>query len=91
MKYEDFLVSSLGKGGVVSPLRHTRHAENPVYKFVDDKNEFYTMYLYTITRNVLRPEKFLSHSKKQDREKISISNQLKLKSVLSLAVDYAPE
>jgi 6-phosphofructokinase 1 len=36
MKYEDFLVSSLGKGGVVSPLRHTRHADNPVYKFVDE-------------------------------------------------------
>jgi 6-phosphofructokinase 1 len=36
MKYEDFLVSSLGKGGVVSPLMHTRRAENPVYKFVDD-------------------------------------------------------
>jgi 6-phosphofructokinase 1 len=36
MKYEDFLVSSLGKGGVVSPLRHTRRADNPVYKFVDE-------------------------------------------------------
>ncbi len=36
MKYEDFLVSSLGKGGVVSPLRNTRRADNPVYKFVDE-------------------------------------------------------
>ena len=36
MKYEDFLVSSLGKGGVVSPLKHTRRVDNPVYKFVDD-------------------------------------------------------
>jgi 6-phosphofructokinase 1 len=36
MKYEDFLVSSLGKGGVVSPLKHTRRIDNPVYKFVDD-------------------------------------------------------
>ena len=36
MKYEDFLVSSLGKGGVISPLKHTRRIENPVYKFVDD-------------------------------------------------------
>ena len=36
MKYEDFLVSSLGKRGVVSPLRNTRRADNPVYKFVDE-------------------------------------------------------
>jgi len=36
MKYEDFLVSSLGKGGVISPLKHTRRIENPVYKFVND-------------------------------------------------------
>jgi 6-phosphofructokinase 1 len=36
MKYEDFLVSSLGKGGVVSPLKHTRRVDNPVYNFVDD-------------------------------------------------------
>jgi len=36
MKYEDFLVASLGKGGVVSPLKHSQRADNPVYKFVDD-------------------------------------------------------
>jgi 6-phosphofructokinase 1 len=36
MKYEDFLVSSLGKGGVVSPLKRTQRADNPIYKFVDD-------------------------------------------------------
>lgn len=36
MKYEDFLVSSLGKGGVVSPLKNTRRIENPVYKFIND-------------------------------------------------------
>ncbi len=36
MKFEDFLVTSLGKRGVVSPLKHKRHADNPVYKFVDD-------------------------------------------------------
>jgi 6-phosphofructokinase 1 len=36
MKYEDFLVSFLGKGGVVSPLKHTRKTDKPVYKFVDD-------------------------------------------------------
>jgi 6-phosphofructokinase 1 len=36
MKYEDFLITSLGKGGVVSPLKHTQRADRPVYKFVDD-------------------------------------------------------
>src|SRR5512133_3380565 len=36
MKYEDFLVSSLGKGGVVSPLKHTRRVDSPVYNFVDE-------------------------------------------------------
>ncbi|MEI8225264.1 MAG: ATP-dependent 6-phosphofructokinase [Bacteroidota bacterium] len=36
MKYEDFLVTSLGKGGVVSPLKQTQRADSPVYKFVDD-------------------------------------------------------
>ena len=36
MKYEDFLVSTVGKGSVISPLKHTRRVENPVYKFVDD-------------------------------------------------------
>jgi len=36
MNYEDCLVSSLGKRGVISPLKHSRHVENPVYKFVDE-------------------------------------------------------
>lgn len=36
MKYEDFLISTLGKGGVDSPLKHKRSLDNPAYKFVDD-------------------------------------------------------
>ncbi len=36
MKYEDFLVTSLGKGSVVSPLKHTHRTDSPVYKFVDN-------------------------------------------------------
>jgi 6-phosphofructokinase 1 len=36
MKYEDFLISSLGNRGVVSPLKYTRRADSPVYKFIDD-------------------------------------------------------
>ncbi len=37
MKYEDFLVTSLGKGGVVSPLKNTQRADSPVYKFVSEQ------------------------------------------------------
>jgi 6-phosphofructokinase 1 len=36
MKYEDFLVTSLGTGGVISPLKHTQRAISPVYRFTDD-------------------------------------------------------
>lgn len=36
MKYEDLFVSSLGKGNVISPLKHTQRTDSPVYKFVDD-------------------------------------------------------
>jgi 6-phosphofructokinase 1 len=36
MKYEDFLVTSLGKGSVVSPLKHNQRADSLVYKFVND-------------------------------------------------------
>jgi 6-phosphofructokinase 1 len=36
MNYTDFLVSSQGKGNVVTPLKLAKHADSPVYKFVDD-------------------------------------------------------
>ncbi|MBN2632418.1 MAG: ATP-dependent 6-phosphofructokinase [Bacteroidales bacterium] len=36
MKYEDFLVSVLGKGNVVSPLKQSQREDSPVYKFVDE-------------------------------------------------------
>jgi 6-phosphofructokinase 1 len=36
MKFEDFLVTSLGKGGVVSPLKNSQREDSPVYQFVDD-------------------------------------------------------
>jgi 6-phosphofructokinase 1 len=38
MKYEDFLVSSLGRGTVVSPLKQSQRADSPVYKFVEDND-----------------------------------------------------
>ena len=37
MKYADFRVTSLGKGGVISPLKHTQQEDRPVYKFVNDR------------------------------------------------------
>jgi 6-phosphofructokinase 1 len=37
MKYEDFIIPSLGKANVMSPLKHKQRADNPVYKFVNDK------------------------------------------------------
>ena len=36
MKYTDFLVSSLGKGNVISPLKQSPRTDSPVYRFVDD-------------------------------------------------------
>ena len=36
MKYEDLLVSTLGKGSVVSPLKTPQREDSPVYKFVKD-------------------------------------------------------
>lgn len=36
MKYEDFLISSQGKGNVISPLKFNQRADSPVYKFVED-------------------------------------------------------
>ena len=36
MKYEDLLVTTLGKGSVVSPLKVSQREDSPVYKFVND-------------------------------------------------------
>ncbi len=36
MKYEDLLVTTLGKGGVVSPLKVSQREDSPIYKFVND-------------------------------------------------------
>ncbi len=37
MKYEDFIVPSLGKGYVDSPLKYNRRVESPIFKFVDEE------------------------------------------------------
>lgn len=36
MKVEDFYVRSLGKENVVTPLKHNRREDSPIYKFVND-------------------------------------------------------
>lgn len=36
MKHEDFLVTSLGSGSVVSPLKSNQRADSPFYQFVND-------------------------------------------------------
>ncbi len=36
MKYEDFLVSTLGNSNVLTPLKKGQRADSPVYKFVKD-------------------------------------------------------
>ena len=36
MKYEDFIVSTLGNRNVISPLKKSQDEENQVYKFIDD-------------------------------------------------------
>ncbi len=38
MKYEDFLVTTLGKGSVVSPLKTSQREDSPVYKFVEEND-----------------------------------------------------
>jgi len=71
MKYEDFLVSSLGKGGVVSPLKHTRCIENPVYKFVDDTERIlYDVSLHNFKKYLGTGELPVSFEKAGPRENI---------------------
>jgi len=36
MRYEDFIVTSLGKCNVDSPLKQGRKEDSPLYKFVQD-------------------------------------------------------
>jgi 6-phosphofructokinase 1 len=71
MKYEDFLVSSLGKCGVLSPLKHTRRVDNPVYKFVDDNERIlYDVSLENFKKCKETGEIPVSFEKAGPREKI---------------------
>jgi 6-phosphofructokinase 1 len=45
MKYEDFLITTLGKGNVITPLKSSQRTDSPVYKFVKDDERI----LYDVT------------------------------------------
>jgi len=61
MKYEDFLITSLGKGNVISPLKQSHRPNSPVYKFVKDDERI----LYDVSLDNFR--------KCQDAGKIPVS------------------
>ena len=51
MKYEDFLVTSLGKGTIASPLKVAQREDSPIYKFVEDDDRImYDVSLKTFYR-----------------------------------------
>jgi 6-phosphofructokinase 1 len=45
MEYEDFLITTLGKGNVLTPLKQSQRTDSPVYKFVNDDERI----LYEVT------------------------------------------
>jgi 6-phosphofructokinase 1 len=61
MKNEDFIVTSLGKGSVESPLKYNRRVESPIFKFVDDSERI----LYDVSLD--------NYIKSRDSEKMPIS------------------
>jgi len=61
MKYEDFLITSLGKGNVISPLKQSHRPNSPVYKFVKDDERI----LYDVSLDNFR--------KCQDSGKVPVS------------------
>ncbi len=71
MKYEDFFVTSLGKGGVISPLKNTQRANSPVYKFVSDNERIlYDVSLENFNKCVETGETPVSFEKAGPRENI---------------------
>src|SRR5674536_304076 len=71
MKYEDLLVTSLGKGGVISPLKNTQRADSPVYKFVSDNERIlYDVSLDNFNKCIETGEVPVSFEKAGPRENI---------------------
>lgn len=71
MKDEDFLVTSLGKGNVVTPLKQGQRVDSPVYKFVnDDERILYDVSLTSFYRNRDSGEIPLSFEKAGPKESL---------------------
>lgn len=71
MKYEDFIVTSLGKGNVESPLKHSRRVEVPIFKFVDDSERIlYDVSLENFMKARKTGENPISFEKAGPRENI---------------------
>ena len=91
MKYEDFLVTSLGKGNVISPLKQTSGQIVLSINLSTTAKGSYMMFHLKISTNAEKPVNYLSPLKRQDQEKISFLNLQKQKLELLLAEDYAPD
>ncbi len=71
MKYEDFLVRTLGEENVVSPLKSDQRADSPVYKFVDDSERIlYDVSLDCFNRCIETGERPISFEKAGPKENI---------------------
>jgi 6-phosphofructokinase 1 len=71
MKSEDFLVTTLGRCGVVSPLKKSQRTDHPVYKFVDDNERIlYDPSVYNFNRCKETGEVPVSFEKAGPRENL---------------------
>ena len=71
MKYEDFLVSTLGNGNVLTPLKKGQRADSPVYKFVsDDERILYDVSLEHFNKYVKSGKVPVSFEKAGPKENI---------------------
>ncbi len=71
MKFEDFLVTTLGRGGVASPLKQCQRGDSPGYKFVDDSERIlYDVSLDNFNRCHKTGEIPVSFEKAGPREKL---------------------
>lgn len=55
MKYEDFIVQTLGKTNVLSPLKNNQRADSPVYKFVRDDERILYDPTFDSVKKMLEP------------------------------------
>jgi 6-phosphofructokinase 1 len=71
MNHEDFLVTTLGKGNVSTPLKQRQRVDSPVYKFVsDDERILYDTSLYNFNKCLESRETPISFEKAGPRENL---------------------